>query len=133
MNKRGQEYNVAVAIEYVLLILIAVMLATAIYKAPHEERINKLKATDLSLALETISSMKGNVFLDYDVGNGMSVGVENGKLRMYQKSEYKAAEEIFFRNSNYNYEELLERKYDDLFIYKEEGVIRVSGQFVENE
>ena len=127
MNKGGQEYSLAIALEYVLLIMIAVSLAAAVYKAPHEERINQLKVLDFSLTLDSVFSVKDDVYLNYDLGQGMNVKFDDQKMKMYQKNENKAKEEYFIKNSNYNFISLQEGEYENLIVTKKEGLVKVEG------
>jgi len=127
MNKRGVVAALYTAMEFALLIMIIIGFSLVILRAPHEERINELKAIDLGLALDTVSAMKGDVFLNYDLGGGMSVKVVDGRLKMYRKRDTKAVEEIFSGNMNYEFEGLSEKRYGKLYVVKAEGKFRVSG------
>jgi len=128
MNKRGEEYTLSVIIDLVLLIVIFIMFSIAAYNASSEERINNLKAIDLGLTLDAVSSVEGDLSLGYDLGEGMNVGIDNDKIEIYQRNEVKMGQSIFVKNSNYNYNDLLEYKYDRLFINKREKEIKVGEE-----
>ena len=129
MNKRGDEYTLSVIIDLVLLIIIFVMFSIAAYNSSSEERINNLKAIDLGLTLDAVSSVEGDVSLGYDLGEGMNVGINKDKIEIYQRNEVKMGKEIFVKNSNYNYNDLLGDEYDRLFVIKDESIIMLSGSY----
>lgn len=128
MNKRGEEFTLSVIMELVLLIVIFIMFTIAAYNASSEERVNRLKAIDLSLTLDAVSSVEGDISLGYDLGEGMNVGIYNDEINVYQRNEVKTGKAIFVKNSNYNYVDLLEDEYDRLFIIKREKEIRVGEE-----
>lgn len=125
MNKRGEEFTLSVIMELVLLIVIFIMFTIAAYNASSEERVNRLKAIDLGLILDAVSSVEGDISLGYDLGEGMNVGIYNDEINVYQRNEVKMGKAIFVKNSNYNYVDLLEDEYDRLFIIKREKEIKV--------
>ena len=130
MNKKGQEYSLDKALRLALVILVAIGFAIYIYRASNEERINELKAMDFSLVLDSVFSLKDDISLNYDLGQGMNVKFNENKIMMYKSDKNRAKEEYFSKNFNYEFIKLEDGKYENLFIVKEGNEIKVNGDYI---
>ena len=92
MNKKGQEYSLDKALRLALVILVAIGFAIYIYRASNEERINELKAIDFGLTLDSVFSLKDDISLNYDLGQGMNVKFNENKIMMYKSDKNRAKE-----------------------------------------
>ena len=133
MNKRGQEYSLDKALRLALVILVAIGFAIYVYRASNEERINELKAIDFSLVLDSVFSLKDDISLNYDLGQGMNVNFNENKITMYKSDKNRARKEYFARNSNYKFIKLEDGKYENLFIVKEGNEIKVNDDYIIGE
>src|SRR3989344_5644157 len=133
MNKRGQEYSLDKALRLALVVLVAIGFAIYVYRASNEERINELKAMDFSLALDSVFSLKDDISLNYDLGQGMNVNFNENKITMYKSDKNRARKEYFARNSNYKFIKLEDGKYENLFIVKEGNEIKVNDDYIIGE
>jgi len=133
MNKRGQEYSLDKALRLALVILVAIGFAIYIYRASNEERINELKAIDFGLTLDSVFSLKDDISLNYDLGQGMNVNFNENKITMYKSDKNRARKEYFARNSNYKFIKLEDGKYENLFIVKEGNEIKVNDDYIIGE
>jgi len=133
MNKRGQEYSLDKALRLALVILVAIGFAIYVYRASNEERINELKAMDFSLVLDSVFSLKDDISLNYDLGQGMNVNFNENKITMYKSDKNRARKEYFARNSNYKFIKLEDGKYENLFIVKEGNEIKVNDDYIIGE
>tara|TARA_Y100000310_G_scaffold340181_1_gene435075 strand:+ start:1193 stop:1573 length:381 start_codon:yes stop_codon:yes gene_type:complete len=68
MNKRGQGLVQAETMEYMILIAIAVTLSVMLVTSLSTERYNGVRATDLSLSVNSIFIPKHDITLNYDMG-----------------------------------------------------------------
>ena len=130
MNKKGQEYSLDKALRLALVILVAIGFAIYIYRASNEERINELKAIDFGLTLDSVFSLKDDISLNYDLGQGMNVKFNENKIMMYKSDKNRAKEEYFSKNFNYEFIKLEDGKYENLFIVKEGNEIKVKGDYI---
>jgi len=130
MNKKGQEYSLDKALRLALVILVAIGFAIYIYRASNEERINELKAIDFGLTLDSVFSLKDDISLNYDLGQGMNVKFNENKIMMYKSDKNRAKEEYFSKNFNYEFIKLEDGKYENLFIVKEGNEIKVNGDYI---
>ena len=133
MNKRGQEYSLDKALRLALVILVAIGFAIYVYRASNEERINELKAIDFGLTLDSVLSLKDDISLNYDLGQGMNVKFGDNNLMMYKSDKNKAKQEYFTGNSNYIFVKLEDGKYENLFIVKEGDTIKVNEDYIIEE
>ena len=133
MNKRGQEYSLDKALRLALVVLVAIGFAIYVYRASNEERINELKAMDFSLVLDSVFSLKDDISLNYDLGQGMNVNFNENKITMYKSDKNRARKEYFARNSNYKFIKLEDGKYENLFIVKEGNEIKVNDDYIIGE
>lgn len=133
MNKRGQEYSLDKALRLALVILVAIGFAIYVYRASNEERINELKAIDFGLTLDSVFSLKDDISLNYDLGQGMNVNFNENKITMYKSDKNRARKEYFARNSNYKFIKLEDGKYENLFIVKEGNEIKVNDDYIIGE
>ena len=133
MNKKGQEYSLDKALRLALVILVAIGFAIYVYRASNEERINELKAMDFSLVLDSVFSLKDDISLNYDLGQGMNVNFNENKITMYKSDKNRARKEDFARNSNYKFIKLEDGKYENLFIVKEGNEIKVNDDYIIGE
>lgn len=128
MDKRGQEYSLDKALRLAIVILVAIGFAIYVYRAPNEERINGLKAIDFGLTLDSVSSLKDDISLNYDLGQGMNVKFGDKKIKMYKSDEGKAGEAYFIENSNFV--KLEDGRYENLFVVKKGTEIKINGDYV---
>ncbi len=86
MNKRGQGYVGITSMEMVFLVIFAIVFSYSLMQGVDEQSLNQIKAEDLSLGINSVYLIEGDVNLEYDMGEGIfEVEENNNKIRVYKK------------------------------------------------
>ncbi|MBU2639188.1 MAG: hypothetical protein KKG75_00605 [Nanoarchaeota archaeon] len=105
MNKRGQSLIQVETIEYVLLVAIAIMLFFLLNTAIGMEKFNGLRADDLALTINSVFIPKGNVAIDYEMGEeGREIKFYEGIVGTYIDDPIRESKNLVLVDSNYIFE-----------------------------
>ncbi|MEK6952395.1 MAG: hypothetical protein AABX29_05245 [Nanoarchaeota archaeon] len=117
MNKKGQDYPTVTAVELGILLLIIGMLAYVFANANISNDVNNIRARDLGLTINLISSFDNNVKFTYNLEDerhitfiNRNIEVSNKDGSHFEKSKLNLNKKIIFYGKGGNYQGLTIKK-----------------------
>ena len=117
MNKKGQDLPTVTTVELFILLLIFGMLAYVTYNINISNEVNSIRARDLGLAINLISSFDKNVKFTYNLEDekhitftNRNIEVSNSDGSHFEKSRLNLNKKIIFDGEGGNYQYLSIKK-----------------------
>ena len=120
MNKKGQDLPTVTVVELFILLLIFGMLAYVTFNANISNEVNSIRARDLGLAINLISSFDNNVKFTYNLEDEKKISFIDNNLEIsnkdgshFEKNRFNRNKKISFIGKNGNYQLLSIKKVGD--------------------